>query len=80
MSGHDTVWASNAAAVEAFLKVTTQLNGVGTMDGGVRVIGLDYQGARAGLELAGVDVTPDLWADLQLVESGAVAGLAEARA
>lgn len=65
--------------MEAFLKVTTQLNCVGTADGGIRVIGLDYQGARAGLELAGVKMTPALWADLQLVENGAVAGFAEAR-
>lgn len=37
----------------------------------MRVIGLDYQGARASLDLAGIDVTPELWSDLQLIELGA---------
>lgn len=39
--------------------------------------GLDYAGARAGLEMAGIEVTPDLWADLQVIEAGALAGMRE---
>ncbi len=37
--------------------------------------GLDYAGARAGLGLAGLNVTPDLWSDVQVIEAAAVAAL-----
>lgn len=47
--------------------------------GGVAATGLDYAGARAGLELAGLEVTPALWADVQLIEHGAIAAMSEAR-
>lgn len=36
-------------------------------------IGLDYAGARAGLELAGIAMTPALWEQVRLIEAGAVA-------
>lgn len=38
-------------------------------------MGLDYDGCRAGLKLAGVRVKPDLWADIQVIERGAIAAL-----
>lgn len=41
----------------------------------MRIIGLDYQGARAGLDLSGLEVTPDLWDRIQLIEAGAVAAM-----
>jgi hypothetical protein len=47
--------------------------------GGVAVTGLDYAGARAGLDLAGIAMTPTLWADLRQIEHGAVAAMNEAR-
>jgi hypothetical protein len=38
-------------------------------------IGLDYAAARAGLELAGLEVTPEVWADLRAIEEGAIEGM-----
>lgn len=35
-------------------------------------LGLDYAGARAGLDAAGIDITPDLWAGLQTMEVAAI--------
>lgn len=61
------------AALHAFLHVATQWRVVAPGDGTLRRTGLDYQGVRVGLENAGVDVTPALWSDLQLIEAGAIA-------
>jgi hypothetical protein len=47
--------------------------------GGVAMTGLDYAGARAGLDLAGIAMTPALWADVQVIERGALAAMNEAR-
>lgn len=38
-------------------------------------LGLDYTAARAGLRLAGMKVTPDLWSDVQVIEAAACAAL-----
>ena len=35
-------------------------------------IGLDYTAARAGLDLAGIEMTPGLWAEVRDIESGAI--------
>lgn len=34
-------------------------------------LGLDHTAAEAGLRLAGIEVTPELWADIRTVEEGA---------
>jgi hypothetical protein len=39
------------------------------------VIGLDYTAAQAGLELAGIAVTPAVWADVREIERGARAAM-----
>lgn len=39
--------------------------------GGSEFIGLDYGAVKDGFELSGLEVTPELWADLRLIESGA---------
>ncbi len=39
--------------------------------GSVMAIGLDYQGAQAGLALAGIEVAPETWAQVQVIEGGA---------
>jgi len=44
-------------------------------DGTQRAIGLDYPAAKVGLEMAGIEVTPALWSDLQMVEIGARAAM-----
>lgn len=69
------VWPENVAAVEAFLEVGGQWRTATRGDGGVLWIALDYTAARAGLELAGVAITPELWADLRIVAAGARAVL-----
>lgn len=42
--------------------------------GGAKVIwvGLDYGAARAALDLAGLTVTPETWADVRAIEGGAI--------
>jgi hypothetical protein len=60
-------------ALHAFLAVATQWRVVGPGDGTLRRTGLDYAGVRVGLEIAGVEVTPALWSDIQLIEAGAIA-------
>lgn len=70
------IWADNVAALQAFLHVAGQWRIVAPGDGSVRRAGLDYAGVQAGLVLAGVAMTPELWAEVRLIEAGAVeAGL-----
>ncbi|WP_413785658.1 hypothetical protein [Cognatiyoonia sp. IB215182] len=57
----------------------TQWDHVVTMIG-VIPTGLNYSGVDVGLRLAGIDVTPALWRDVQLIERGALAAVAEVRA
>ena len=71
------VWCDNQQAVEAFLAVTTQWRMTGTPDGRLVATGLDYAGARAGLALAGIEVTPETWAEIRLIESGAMEAMNE---
>lgn len=59
-------------ALRAFLCVASQWRFAAPGDGTLRRTGLDYQGARAGLELAGVEMTPALWADVQIIEDAVV--------
>lgn len=47
-------------------------------DGTIHRVGLDYSGVRVGLDLAGIEMTRELWADLQLIEAGALSPEAEA--
>lgn len=64
------VWPELAPAVEAFLAVATQWRVVAGM-AGLIVTGLDYVGVRFGLRALGIRVTPELWADLQVMEIAA---------
>lgn len=68
------VWAQNVPALTAFLVASTQWRVVaGAAD--LFVLGLDYAGARAGIEGAGIEITPQLWGDLQVIEAAALAEL-----
>lgn len=67
----DGLWPENAPALEAFLAVTTQWRVVATAKGPLFFAGIDYQGARAGFDLAGIAMTPEVWADVQMIEAGA---------
>lgn len=65
------VWPENWPAVEAFLAVQTQWS-----IGMAGPTGLDYTRVRAGLELAGMQVTPELFQKLRILESAALSALA----
>jgi hypothetical protein len=72
------VWSVNVDAVNAFLAIATQWRTLLVPHGfGVRsvAVGLDYVAAERGLALAGIDVTPDLWARLKVMEGAAAAAL-----
>ena len=58
-------------ATFAFLAVSTQWRRIGRADGSVFTQGLDYSGARDGLALAGIDVTPEIWSQVRFIELGA---------
>lgn len=60
----------------AFLAVQTQWQRVATMKG-LFATGLDYAGVEAGLRLAGITVTPEVWAQVQQIETGAVTAMLE---
>jgi Phage related hypothetical protein (DUF1799) len=71
----DGIWPENAPAVVAFLAVAAQWRGIAQMEGGTHWLGLDHAAAKAGFDLAGITMTPDLWNEVQLVEAGACAAL-----
>ena len=71
--GRDGVWAENLDAVTAFFAVQTQWRTVAMADGRMITLGLDYQGVKAGLSLAGIEMTHSTWADLRVIEAGACA-------
>jgi hypothetical protein len=73
----DGVWAENLDALNAFMRIQTQWVVAGIGMAGLVTIGLNYASAKAGLELAGIDVTPDLWDDILVIEAGAVPALNE---
>lgn len=70
---HVGVWPENAAIVEAFLLMSSQWRMRPGQDGVPRLIGLDYAGARAGLEMLGTEITTELWQGVMIVEAGAKA-------
>lgn len=69
----DGIWEQNVPALEAFLDVATQFNRFGLADGRTRTTGLNYASARVAWDLAGVDMTPGLFGQIQMIEHAAVA-------
>jgi Phage related hypothetical protein (DUF1799) len=69
------IWEMHVPVVQAFLAVRTQLVFVAGAMGNMVCTGLDYARARAGLRMAGIRLTADQFADLQLVEQGAMQAL-----
>lgn len=47
-------------------------------DGRLHRFGLDYGAAESGLKLAGIAITPDLWAAVRVIEVGVLESLNEA--
>lgn len=72
------LWAGHQRAMLAFLAVCTQWRVVAGQ-AGLIYVGLDYAAADVGLRRAGIETTPDLWSELQGIETGAVAALNEDR-
>jgi len=66
------VWPDNAAALDAFLAVTTQWRVVASAAGPLGVGGLDYSAVRVRFDLAGIAASPGLWADVQVIGAGAL--------
>lgn len=62
------VWSENWDITQAFLAIDTQWRALTMIDGRVYWMGLDYQGAKAGLELAGIELTPDQWVGVTIME------------
>lgn len=73
----DGVWPAHIEAVRAFLAVADQWRVI-TGESGGYWMGLDYGAVRAGLDLAGIVLTPAQWADVQMIEAGAKAARNEA--
>jgi Phage related hypothetical protein (DUF1799) len=71
----DGIWHINLPVVTAYCAVDTQWRVIAQADGTRHHTGLDYAGVRAGLEQADIRLTPDQWADFQLVEAGAMRAL-----
>jgi hypothetical protein len=69
------VWPEHEEAVWAFLAVQTQWRNVVLRDGTLRATGLDYGACEAGLRMAGIEATPDLWVQVQMIEAGALEAL-----
>lgn len=59
-------------ALMAFFAVSGQWRTRPVGMGGSRMLGLDYAAVRAGLDLAGITLDPKTWADLRLIEIGAL--------
>lgn len=72
------VWPEHVAAVEAFLICSSQWRTVARFGAPPLWIGLDYTGCSAAWDMAGVEITPQQWAEIQLIEAGAKAALNEA--
>jgi hypothetical protein len=62
------VWRPNWPIVAAFLAVATQWRQLPLVDGRVLWQGLDYAAVDRGLALAGMTLSPDQWAGVQVVE------------
>jgi len=84
------VWPDNVPIVEAFLAVATQWRVLACSPGGAIgpaggaigptvpvYIALDYAAVRAGLDAENIEVTPELWRGLRVMESSAAAALNE---
>jgi hypothetical protein len=69
------VWPENWDIVTAFVSVSTQWRAVAMPTGRITFVGLDYAGARAGLEADGIEVTPELWRGIRIMEDASRAAM-----
>lgn len=66
------IWAQHWPAVSAFCAVSTQWRVVGAGLTRLHTQGLDYTAMRAGLEMAGIEITPKLFGQIREIEIGAL--------
>ena len=69
------LWEDHLPAWAAWCAVSGQWRTVplsGNWGGKVIWVGLDYAAAHAALDLAGLTVTPEIWADVRAIEGGAI--------
>lgn len=71
----DGLWPEHRQAAEAFMRIRNQWTVLPVFGGAPIWVGLDYTAARNGLEMAGYDITPEFWSEIQLIEQGARAAL-----
>lgn len=89
---YEGLWREHVPVVDAFLAVCRQWRTVPAGGGGVispmggaiapvvpLFIGLDYAAVRVGLDAELIEVTPDLWRGLRVMEDAACAELNEVR-
>lgn len=76
------IWAEHELAWEAWCAVSGQwrTTALSTLEA-ARIVwhGLDYTAAKAGFDLAGIEVTPDLWDEVRVIEAGAIREFASVR-
>ena len=63
----------------AFLAVAGQWRCHALANGALLWSGLDYTAAQAGLALSGLDPDPETWAEVRLIEAGALEELNRGR-
>lgn len=76
------IWSEHLVAWHAWCAVSGQWRVVPVVGfESSRMIwqGLDYSAARAGFELAGIKMTPDLWDEVRTIEAGAAEELNRVR-
>lgn len=69
------IWPEHLDAAIAFLTVQSQWRTAIGPTGRLHYFGLDYAGVSAGLVGAGIDATPELWAQLRIMEGAARSAL-----
>ena len=73
------MWRQNVPIVRAFLAAASQWRAMPVGGGMVALTffytGLDYAGARAGIEAAGITITPEIWNGVRIMEGAALAAL-----
>lgn len=74
---HEGVWPEHVEAVAAFLVVREQWRVIPRWGAPPIYQALDYTACEATWRMAGIEMTPELFADLRLVEAGARAALNE---
>lgn len=68
-------WPANMPIVDAFCSIATQWRQLVLPNGRVHWQGLDYSAVRAGLDGAGIAISPGLWDGITLMERAAASTL-----